>query len=143
MLGDERQVLVAPLAGVALQPAGGANYVSGSVGDRTWSASSVPAQGFRLGVGDATLVLPATPAAATAAPIPVHQGVGTLTIRIPKDHSVRLRGSIRLGSLSQDNRPIAETDPGRITFDRVIGTGPLVGTVHADFGVGSINVVSS
>lgn len=129
--------------GAVASTAGAANYVSGGVGDRTWSASSVPAQGFRLGVGDATLVLPATPAAATAAPIPVHQGVGTLTIRIPKDHSVRLRGSIRLGSLSQDNRPIAETDPGRITFDRVIGTGPLVGTVHADFGVGSINVVSS
>lgn len=129
--------------GTVTSTAGAANYVSGGVGDRTWSASSVPAEGFRLGVGDATLVLPTTPAAATAAAIRVHQGVGTLTIRVPKDHSVRLRGSIRLGSLTQDHRPITESDPGRITFDRVIGTGPLVGTVDADFGVGSINVVSS
>ncbi|HET7475126.1 MAG TPA: PspC domain-containing protein [Dermatophilaceae bacterium] len=119
-------------------PAGGT--IGGRVGDLTWAPTTLAGPvAYRHGAGSTTLDLTGLPAQGLSDErIRVSQGVGELTILVPDDVTVEVRGHVGLGEITlPDNADRGGADVDATT---VIGSGPREVLVTADLGLGQLTV---
>lgn len=88
--------LVTLLAVVTLGSTVSTTLPRGGMGDRTWSAAAMPADGFQLSAGDADLSLAgATPGSTVV----VRMGLGDLTVTVPADVTATVTGVVHMGDV--------------------------------------------
>lgn len=116
-------------------------FVKGGLGDRTWRVSDrVPAGGYHLGAGQATLDLTgATP----GQDITVTQGAGDLTIVVPTGVTATIDASVAAGNLALPKPGGTSSQEGVDSVDSVnrpFGTGATAITVTAHLGAGNLTI---
>lgn len=114
---------------------------SGGVGDRYWSlAAPQPSDGFRLGVGGATLDLGDLARTSTdKAPlhVPVRIGVGEVRILLPADATVRVIANISAGNVYRADS-VDQATP--LHYDQTFGSGTPDVTVDIRMHVGDVRI---
>lgn len=113
-------------------------FIGDGVGDRTWTAATVPQSGYHLGVGDATLAL-----AGATTDIDTAVGVGDLTITVPRGTRVQIDAKVGVGDLTTVAADGTRTqEDNRDSVNQAFGDGsgtPTV-TVTAHVGIGDLTI---
>lgn len=125
--------------GVAAAADATGGTLRGGVGDRTWFVSEGrTSQGFRLGVGEATLDLTSLPSAGPHVVVHSTVSLGHLIVVVPDDVPIRVHAKARIGditefgtSLVSGNHAVERTrsygPPGdpRVEVEARVGTGQI------------------
>ena len=127
-----------PLAVVtAIAGAVDASGFSGGIGQARWQPATVAEaqEPFRLGIGDAELDLRDLPPGSSA-DVEVSLGVGELTVIVPEEARVVLRGEVAAGEAELFGEQLG--DDSDIDFDQtyVPDSGPSRGVITLDVEVG-------
>lgn len=128
------------MAGTAAADAGGAS-LRGGVGHRTWQTqASLPDQGYRLGLGDATLDLRSLPVQGPHQVVRAHVAVGHLLVLVPDSVRLRVHASVRAGAIVVDGQGLG-SDRNGVDRTRTFGPpgDPRV-EVEATAGTGQVEV---
>ncbi len=114
-------------------------FVKGGLGDRIWKVSDgIPAGGYHLGAGRATLDL----AGATAdQEVTLEQGLGDLTILVPPGVRVTIDGTVSVGDLiTQQPDGTTTRDDNVDSVNRAFGAGTTTIHVTARLGAGNLTI---
>lgn len=135
-------VLVAALAVVAVASTAAPTIPSGGFGERTWSATTQPAQGFALTAGDAILSLAGATPGST---VTVAMGAGQLKITVPKGTTATLTSDVRVGEIrvkrgGDTTTYEAGAGPGG-QRQTVVGSGSTTVAVHVTLAAGQLTVI--
>jgi len=147
VLGRARWLIVPAvlLTMVSSVTAAADEQISGGVGERRWSPTSVEEaqRPFRLGIGDARLDLTRLPAGSKV-DVDASLGMGELRITVPVDARVVVVGDVGAGSMRLlDEEPVDGTDlDERTTSTFLAGVTPsgTVITLDAQVGMGELEV---
>ena len=94
----------------------------GGIGERTWTPNpSSTSQGFRLGVGEATLDLTNLPADGPHVTIDAHIGAGHLIVLVDDDVPVRMHAEVQVGELREFGETLGD---GADRIERTRSYGP-------------------
>lgn len=134
---------IALAAATAMSATGGTQVWSDGVGTRTWAVTTGADTAYRLGAGQATLDLTRMPTTTAAAPthLDVRVGFGQVVILVPPGRTIQLTGRIGAGTINENGREIASSDPTGLPIDRRIGTGSPDAVVAVDITAGSVEIV--
>jgi phage shock protein PspC (stress-responsive transcriptional regulator) len=113
----------------------------GGVGNRTWVADeTLDHQGYRLGIGEATLDLTALPADGRHIVVSAHVGLGHLIVLVPDGVPVRLHAKVRIGDITEYGKSLVD---GTDNVERTRTYGPSGDPqveVEATLGTGQVEV---
>lgn len=113
----------------------------GRFGDTTWRPLSLAGPtSYRLAAGEAVLDLRGLPAEGLSGEqVRVSVGLGDLTIQVPDDLTVEVRGQVGLGDFDVSGDPQEQSGAG-VDRNVTIGSGPTEVVVTADVGLGELHV---